>query len=399
MKQNYKLFAFIIIISNIFTGCNTIREVNDMSIATAIGINKNNEEYLVTAQILNVNEIAAEKRTRNTPITIYHTKGKTIIEALRKLTETVPKKIYVGHVRVVILGKELSEEGIKNSIDVFFRDHEFRSDMIFLVAKNSSPDEILKILTPGEIVQANKIYDSVQESAKTWANTKVTQLHEIVNSLTSDGNNLVVGAVNMRGSSEIGMEAENLEKVDPNALLQLNSLAAFKKDKLVGWLNKEESLGYNYIKGNVVSTIVNVFSETGEKTSIEILRTKSKIKGSIKNGKPKIDIILKVEANVEEVQENIDLTKVDNIHELEKRLEDKIKNDMETSIKVAKENFRSDIFGFGEAIHRSNNKQWKTLKANWDKEFVKLPVDIKVDAKLRYGTGKEIKPFYVKGKE
>ena len=53
------------------------------------------------------------------------------------------------------------------------------------------------------------------------------------------------------------------------------------------------------------------------------------------------------------------------------------------SIKKVQEDYQSDIFGFGEVIHRANPKAWKQLESNWDQEFSTLEVSVKVDAKIR----------------
>ncbi|MNN09369.1 Spore germination protein A3 precursor [compost metagenome] len=81
---------------------------------------------------------------------------------------------------------------------------------------------------------------------------------------------------------------------------------------------------------------------------------------------------------------DLDLTKVSTIYDLQKRSEEKIAGVMESAIKKAQKSYKADIFGFGEAIHRSNPKAWKSLKQNWDNEyFPELPVTIKVDFKIR----------------
>jgi spore germination protein KC len=56
---------------------------------------------------------------------------------------------------------------------------------------------------------------------------------------------------------------------------------------------------------------------------------------------------------------------------------------MEAAIKAAQEDFETDIFGFGEVIHRENPKYWKKHKESWEEEFVDIPVKVNVDIKIR----------------
>ncbi|PUB08321.1 Ger(x)C family spore germination C-terminal domain-containing protein, partial [Paenisporosarcina sp. OV554] len=54
-------------------------------------------------------------------------------------------------------------------------------------------------------------------------------------------------------------------------------------------------------------------------------------------------------------------------------------------IESVQKQYESDIFGFGEAIHRSNPKEWKKIKEQWDKGgFSELTANVKVDVKLQH---------------
>lgn len=162
-------------------------------------------------------------------------------------------------------------------------------------------------------------------------------------------------------------------------------MAVFKKDKLIGWLNEDESKGYNYITGKVKSSVGFVGCPRGGKVVTEIIRTQTTIKGAVNRGEPRINIKMQVEANVGEVEcTDLDLTKVSTIYDIEKREEEKLEEIMRASVRKAQKSYKSDIFGFGEAIRRANPKAWNTLKNNWGREyFADLPVNIKVNFKLR----------------
>ncbi|MFD1036923.1 Ger(x)C family spore germination protein [Virgibacillus byunsanensis] len=389
MRQKLIPIITLIVLIIILSGCWSRTELDEMAIATAIGIDKREEDYLVTVQILNPGEIAGKAVTTRSEVVTYRTTGKTLFEALRKLTTEIPRKIYVAHVRIIIFGEELAKEGIGKSLDLISRDHEFRTDFFILVAKDIESTEVLNVLTPIEKIPANKIYGSLQASEETWATTKAVTLDELITNLTSPGSNPVLSGVEMIGDSQIGMDIGNVEKVDPPASLNLMGLSVFKKDKLVGWLSQEESKGYNFIKGNVKSTVDYVACEEGT-IAIEVIKTTSDVKGKVENGLPKIDIQINAEANIGEVQCGKDITKPEIIKELEQQFSDKTKKLINNSIKKVQEDFQSDIFGFGEAIHRSNSKAWKDLKENWDQEFSNVEVSVKVKYEIRrIGTTKE----------
>ncbi|PAB56352.1 Ger(x)C family spore germination protein [Anaeromicrobium sediminis] len=398
--MKYKIIRLLIltIFISLLTGCWSKREINELAIATAIGIDKSEEGYLVTVQLINPGEVASEKTSTRTAVTTYRTSGETILEALRRLTVETPRKIYMAHLRLLIYGEELAEEGIGETLDYFSRDHELRTDFYILVAKDTKAEKLLNVLTPVEQIPANKIFSSLEMSQKSWGPTHHVQLDELINSLVSKGKNPVLTGVSIKGEKEVGMSTKNLERVQPSTIVEITNIGGFRKDKLVGWLNEEESKGYNYIIGKVKSTIVVVSSNEKEKIAIELIRTNTKVKGKVEDGEPKIDVELWTEATIGDAGSEMDLSKSENIYKLEKKLGEKIKKAMEAAVNKAQTDLKSDIFGFGEAIHRADPKSWSKLEKYWDRRFENLEVNIKVIAKIRR-QGTITKSFYKEVKE
>lgn len=84
-----------------------------------------------------------------------------------------------------------------------------------------------------------------------------------------------------------------------------------------------------------------------------------------------------------EVACQIDLTKIDTLSEVEKIAEKNVQNLMEQAVNKVKKQYKVDIFGFGEVIHRTDSTAWKSLRKDWDRHFTKLPVTYQVDLKIR----------------
>ncbi|MGM0876085.1 MAG: Ger(x)C family spore germination protein [Bacillota bacterium] len=382
MKKIISFFFMFLLMINILTGCWSRKELNELAIATALGIDKTEDGYIVSVSIINPGEIAGQGSTGRTEVVRFMKSGDTVFEALRKISTDGPRKIYLAHLREVIIGEELAKEGIGKTLDFISRDHEMRTDFYITIAKGSSAYDILNVQTALEKVPANKLFNALENSEKNWAPTKTVSLDELINSIVSKGKEPVLTGIYVYGDPEFGSSFQNVQNVSPKTGLRLDSLGVFKKDKLLGWLNEKESKGFNYITDNVISTIVNVPCEDA-KISIETIRSKTKVKGKIEKGKPKIDINVTTEGNVGDVQCKIDLSKPEKIKELGEKYETDIKDQMEVAIKRMQEDYQSDIFGFGEAIHRADPKAWKRLETNWDQEFAKLEVNVKVEGNIR----------------
>ena len=378
-----KKFMFVLIILTLFlSGCWDRRELNELAITLALGIDKVDDEYEVTAQVVVPSEISMKTSTGRSPVTLFQANGETVYEALRKMTKESPRKIYPGHLRMLVLGEELAEEGIGESLELLSRDWELRSDFYVVVAKDMTAGEILDVTTPIESIPANKMFNTLKVSEIAWAATNGIILDELISDLTSEGKEAVLTGILATGNQEIGTSRQNVESITPAARIEYDHLAVFRKDKLVGWLTERESRGYNDITNSVKNTVTTISCPNEGKASIEIIQLKSDVKGKIINGKPVVDINIKIKGTVGDVECQINLSEEKSIIELEKNTEKKVEETVNLTIETVQKQFKSDIFGFGEAIHRSNPKEWKKIKDQWNEEFTELTANVKVDVKI-----------------
>lgn len=302
------------------------------------------------------------------------------------MTTKSPRKVYAAHLRLFVIGEELArEEGIGKVLDLISRDQELRTDFFIIVAKGTTAEQVLKILSiPLEKIPANKMFQSLQTSEKAWAATSGIDLNQLLAFIVSEGQRSILTGIEIIGDPKAGEGQQNLQTSAPPAVLNFNGMAAFNKAKLIGWLDEGESIGTNYVLNKVQSTIINIPCTDEGLMGLELLRAKSEVKGTVKNETPKVTVSIQGEANIADVEcPEVDLTKSKTIDEMEKKAEENTKSKIEAALKKAQEDFKSDIFGFGEAIHRGDPEYWKKHKSNWDAEFASLPVEIKVDIKIR----------------
>ncbi|MEC0182040.1 Ger(x)C family spore germination protein [Paenibacillus peoriae] len=387
MKRKAACLLLILTMTLLLTGCWNRTELNELAIAVGMGIDKLGDQFQVSVQVVDPGQVSSKGGggSGRAPTTLYTAKAETIFEAVRKMTKTSPRKIYFSHLRICVIGESMAANGMAKALDFLSRDHHFRTDFYLVLSKDSSAEDILKILTPLDPIPANDLFSSLDISEKSWSPSTTVTLDELLASLTNQGIEPVLTGLQIVGNKEAGETKENVEKIVTSARLEYSGMAVFKKDKLIGWLNEDESRGYNYITGKVRSSVNHVACPEGGKVIMEIIRTQTTIKGAVNRGEPRINIKMQVEANVGEVEcTGLDLTKVGTIYDIEKRGEEKLEEFMRAAVQKAQKSYKSDIFGFGEAIRRANPKAWSTLKNNWGREhFVDLPVNIKINLKLR----------------
>lgn len=383
MKRPAALFFVFLVLLLFTTGCWSRRELNDLAIVTAIGIDKQGGEFQLSVQVADPAEVAAQKGTSGrAPVTMYNASGDTVFEAIRKMTTVTPRKLYFSHLRIFVISEELAREGIGKILDLFSRDHEVRTDFYMVVSKGTKARDILNVVTPLEKIPATKMYTSLEVSEKAWAPTVSIQLDELISDLVNEGRHAVLTGIHIQGGPPKGIGNDNVDMIDSPANLQYGGIAVFKRDKLIGWLNEEESKGYSNLTDKLDSTVIAITCPKGGKMGVEVIQSKTKIKGMVKDGIPQVEVNVYTEANIADVECEVDLIKTKTLSELEKRVEQVMKSDAEHSVKKAKQ-LQSDIFGFGEAIHRSDPEYWNKVKKEWNQRFQDLQVKINVDVKIR----------------
>lgn len=397
--KDKKIFLFIMIFSLSFTtGCWNSREINTLAISVCFGIDKSDDGYKVTQQIVNPKVIASKKPTNESPIVICTESGTDLFELMRKLTTEISRKIYFSHMRIVVISEEVAREGIQDILDYFARDHEYRTDFYFVIAKGTTANNVLSVLTYLNPIPGVEMYDSLKASEAAWAPTKSVRIVELVNSILADGKSPVIPGIEVTPGANNSNSTYALKTTNESKKLKYTQLGVFKKDKLVGWLEDDKSKGVNYIIGNVKSTIEYDYYKENIKITTEIKKEKSKIKASLQDGKPVINVNIEVEQNVGAVEGEFNVSKIENRAIINKLSEEKIKLICDDAVNEAQKELKTDIFGFGEAVHIKYPKLWAEIKDDWDDIFTTTPVNITVDVKTKQ-LGQITKPLVMKEKK
>ena len=144
--KNKIIFLVVIFL---FTGCYNYREINNLAITTAIGIDKKDEKYLLTIQVVNTQKAVSKTSgsSDETKFIIYETEGESLQEALRRIVLESPRRLYGNHLQLLVIGEEVAKEGISQIFDFFMRNPESRKQFQMVLAYNSSAKDILTIST------------------------------------------------------------------------------------------------------------------------------------------------------------------------------------------------------------------------------------------------------------
>ncbi|NPC93035.1 Ger(x)C family spore germination protein [Bacillus sp. WMMC1349] len=384
MKKNSILLFILLLSVQLLTGCWNRLELNELGIVGGMSIDKKNGKQVVTTQVINPGQVAAKQgKGQEAPVITYREKGDTIFEAIRRMAKSAARRLYFSHLRILVIGEDLAKDGIGDILDFVSRNHEFRPDFFIVIAKKTKAEDALRVLTALEEIPANKLFSALETSEKVWAPAITLKLDKLISDTVNEGINPHVTGLRVIGSTKKGERTENIQQSDPDVKLKYDGMAIFKDNKLTGWMNEKDSKAANYVLGDVKSTIQEVFCSGGRgKAAIEVIHTKANVSTKLKNGSLKGNVQINVEANVGEVQCNLDLTNSKTLDYLEKRASKRLKKQIAKVIKKTQTEYKSDIYGFGEALHRSHPNYWKKVKKNWNEKFTAMPINIQTNIEI-----------------
>ena len=142
--MRYKILI-ILIAMFLLNGLNNSREINDLAIVSAIGIDKvDDTNYRVSAIVLNPSkEESGSGSSSSSKMILYEGEDSTIQEAIRKMILESPRKLYLAHMELLLISESVAKEDLTNVLDFFIRDNEGSNKFLFVLAKEVEPREIL----------------------------------------------------------------------------------------------------------------------------------------------------------------------------------------------------------------------------------------------------------------
>ena len=370
--MNKKILIIIIPLLFLLTGCYDYKELNSISILSATEINKIDDEFIVSAQAVNPQ---APDKTSNAqaPFIIYTGRGKTIQEAYRSIANESSKFLYLNHIQILIINEKIAKENLDEIVDYFMRSSAIRTEFYVLIGRD---DNILDIITPINDISSASIKESIENNLKYLGTTSDITFNELVSIMLDKNSEIVLPSIKLINDSKEGENIENTEETKVNTKYELSNLAIFKDDKLIGYLDEEQSKTYNILQNKINNTILTYECDKDKYMSVEIIDSQSSMDISDK----KANIEVKLSGNLNEYNCSKSLENKKTIEKIEKEFEQKLTESITKNINEVRTEYNSDIFGFLDNIYKKDYKTYKTIKNNWySSNYQSLELSVNVD--------------------
>lgn len=365
------LYLFLIAVMILLPGCWSYEELEERAIVTALGADLEPDgKLVVSVQVVRPFQFGIQRTPQSgaskSPVKIFTATGKSMDEAIMKIQQQTGRKIFFSFMEAVIIGEDLARDDIMRLTDWVLRHREVRLQTWFGTARGKARDVIRATDAGLEVVSGFYIGRTLVISREEDALIPATSLFDFSSTLA--------GKITCPVTFKI-----HTTKKRP----RISGGAVYRRSRLVGWLNDEETRGYLWVTGRVERGIVTTPLPGGGHASFEIRGHRTKLKPEMRGKRPAVRLSLTVKGNVDEVHDpDLLLDKPSHLKKLEKIMARQITREVEASLRRARE-LRADVFGFGQLFRRHQPAEWASMEDNWEDIFPLVPVQIEVKVILR----------------
>ncbi len=380
MRKVLRVLA-LCLIPMMLTGCWSYRSLNDISIVMGMSVDKDP----ITGDFTVVNEIAdLSKSIKDSGLGSkrVETKGKTIFEAVRNAKRKMNNRLYFGNMHIIAIGEQTARsDGIAGAVDWIMRDAETRETISLLIAQGSDGKDLLESEGADQPIISLAIDSIVNDDNQVTSSTNQIDLYKAYDILNGQGMNLTLPAFHITDN-------------DGKKVIELNGIAAFKEDKLVGFLPPDESKYFLIATNQCHGGILALASQgTGmPDVSLEIAGSREKTNFTNNGGQISFQIETETDVYLAENINSLDPLDEQQLKALEKEAEKRLEFEINAMIKQVQTEIKSDIFGFGHIIHQRDLKLWRQIKNDWEQRFETLPVSVTCKVNIKNSA-------YIKSKE
>lgn len=264
-----KLSAFLLLASTLITltGCYDIKEISYTVAAIALGIDKGDSmKYKVTFHIEKSGSNVSDEgeKSKKPESELISIEAPTVSSAYERVNGLTSVDISIDNLKMVILSKEICEEGIYDVISELMCDMNLKNNA-YVSASYATAKEIMEAVNPEEEEYMSVFYQRILFN-NYKSETKFFLIEDVYfNLLSYPGGDIILPLASLKGTenkalSEEGNEAVNfgyIPKQDEHGV-EFSGAAALSSGKLSGYLSENDMMAYSLLSGDFKTKKVSV---------------------------------------------------------------------------------------------------------------------------------------------
>jgi spore germination protein KC len=419
-----RVYAFIILtlVLLMLPGCWGSRETDEMAYILAVGFDKGERENLVvTVSIANPKAIAGISSGGDGgdggggsggggSTLVYSVETYAPIASVDLLNTTIDRHVSFLHTKSFIFSEELAREGLGRWINPLNRYRELRGTAQVFICRGKAKDFIENSKPPLELTPTKQIELLNLTSRETgfYHNTKFIDFYDSIKSFSIEpiiplvalhegGLESAKPGIGRGGEAAPGKYSAGEVPIAGENKAQIIGSAVFKRDKMVGILNGQETRYYLVLRGLYKQGFTSIPDPLDPNIPVSLLVRQSRrpqYKTAIDpNGNVTINVDLYNEPEIISIASGYNYEEPGNKAMLEAAHAQQAQKGLKDLIRRSQKEFGADIFGFGELVKRKfwTVQSWKEF--HWLDRYPEATINVTVHSKIRRtGLQLETKP-------
>lgn len=363
-------------------------EIDNMEILKLVGLDYNKEDDDTRASLSFMMEkeeggIGSEGETKKEYQEVMTYKSTSFNEAVRQMQFYTDKNVAGSHVKYFLIGEETAKNNINNAIEKLAKDQEVRLSSHVYLVKGMTAQEFLEEMVSSEYKLTEKLI-SMEEKSSEKTITKELTLSELLSSKLSKSETYLIPVLTVNSSEELieikGGEEEQDESMKKR--FDFYGYGIMKDNKLLSYINQDEAIIYNILINKAEGGNIDVETEDGNIISFGINDIETSYNFDFSNDELKqINIKVEFRSNFEEVQNEQDITKQNNMDEYEKLQEEKIKKQAKALI-MKSQKLNTDILSIEQKIKIKHPYKYRKIESTFENNYQNININVEVKASI-----------------
>lgn len=405
MRSRNKALAALLGLSLFTTGCWDREELNDRAIVLGWGLDLQEDgTYLGTANIVLPKgakagggaQAGGEQGGSNSFMTESAT-GRNNNDVAQNMQKKLSRTIFPGHRRNIFIGEKLARHGIAGVLDEYSRNPTVRPRTNIFVVQGGTAQQVMSL---GYQLETNPAI-AVQKTQEKMGAPVARSLVDFY--MMANGPGCAVMPTLRIVQPEKKVKTESKDDSPPKPTLEHAGVSIFDRNfKLKGYLDTEEFWVRLWLVDKLKRRVVTgVVDEEDNNFTITMDKFKREIKSEIKGDKISFDVKLKGMGTLNENNSTLDLSRQQNIFKAERIAEKGLLQQIEPVVEKVQQDFKCDVFEFGDTLHRQHPRKWKDIESRWEELFPKAEVklSVKINITDTGSTDKSLLPKKMGGPE
>jgi spore germination protein KC len=361
------------------------RELGDLALVMAVGLDKGKEKGLTKVTIQVVRPADARGQTgapsgqTGDPIWSASAEGETIFHAIRNLSTFSSRRVFWAHNFIIVINEDLAREGIRDIIDFFTRNPELRM-RTWVVVTPEKASAVVSTMTGLETVPG-EAFDKLFRYTPISAQAPRTQMIDLQAAYLSESSEPILARallINRGVSNKKPGQAGSVDQIE------LAGAGVFKGDKLVGILKPVEVRRIlPFIEPPDTGVLIlKCPDDKAKKLTVELKNQNFNVKPSFKDKKPVFDIYFETDASVVEAACPFSLDERKKVKDLERQMNTTIRKDLTSVLDKAQNEYKSDFIELGKVFMNHYPAEWRTIGPKWEDTFPTVAINIHIKSKI-----------------